>query len=165
MISVWICLLTFALLSITAEARDDRYESFFVFGDSLADNGNDFLVTYLMAAQPAIPPSVSPHRTYFDGRFSNGYVAFEYLWQMLGGGAPGTPDGLKPFLSSPLARPEGAVDFAFGGTGTPYLDRTPGGLFVPGLRGQVELFGAALRGKKAPRRALYAIVTGANDYG
>jgi phospholipase/lecithinase/hemolysin len=165
MMSVWICLLTFALLSITAEAEHGRYEDFFVFGDSLADNGNDLLVTRLMGAQPAIPPSVSPHRTYFDGRFSNGYVAFEYLWQMLGGGAPGTREGLTPFLASPLARPEGAVDFAFGGTGTPLLDRTPGGLFVPGLKGQVELFRAALRGRKAPKEALYAIVTGANDYG
>jgi phospholipase/lecithinase/hemolysin len=88
----------------------------------------------------------------------------EYLWQLLSGHAPGSSKGLKPFLAAPLLGPTGAIDFAFGGTGTPFLDQTPGGLWAPGLKGQVELFRAALLGRKPSKRALYVVITGANDY-
>jgi phospholipase/lecithinase/hemolysin len=140
-----------------------QYDSFYGFGDSLADTGNVFILSSALGADPAPPPSVSPHRAYFAGRFSNGPVAFEYFWQMLSGKASGTPGGLVPFLASPL-KDRGAVNFAFGGTGTRFVDRTPGGLYAPGLKGQVELFRALLRGRKPSRRALFAIVTGSNDY-
>src|SRR6476620_8616626 len=99
------------------------YDSLFVFGDSLADNGNDLLLSTALGADPPAPPSASPHNTYYRGRFSNGPVAFEYLWQLLSGAAPGSARGLKPFLSAPIFGSTGAVDFAFGGTGTPYLDQ------------------------------------------
>jgi phospholipase/lecithinase/hemolysin len=157
-------LLAFLVLPQTIVAQAPRYDSFYAFGDSLADIGNVFLASQALGIDPAPPPSVSPHRTYFLGRFSNGPVAFEYLWQLLSGQAPGAPNGLKPFLAAPILGPTNAVDFAFGGTGTPYIDQTPGGLYAPGLKGQVELFHAALRGRRPSRRTLYAIVTGANDY-
>ncbi len=101
---------------------------------------------------PPVPPSTSPHRTYFEGRFSNGYVGFEYLWHRLTGHEPGSRLALKPFLAAPLIQQRAcAVDFAFGGTGTPYLDQTPGGFWSPGLKGQVELFGWRFLGEN-PRR-------------
>jgi phospholipase/lecithinase/hemolysin len=155
-----------ALLVIagTTISGDQRYDSLYIFGDSLADNGNDFILTKLLGANPAAPPSVSPHKAYFNGHFGNGPVEFEYLWQRLSGQAPGTRNGVRAFLEFPVLGPTGAVDFAFGGTGTPFLDQTPGGFFAPGLKGQVELFRAALAGRRPSKRAVYGIVTGANDY-
>ena len=64
-------------------ARAPHFLRFFVFGDSLSDTGNDFILSSALGAQPALPPSVSPNRTYFNGRFSNGPVAVEYLWGRL----------------------------------------------------------------------------------
>lgn len=140
------------------------YDSFYVFGDSLADIGNVLITSQRLGIDPAPPPSASPHRTYYHGRFSNGPIAFEYLWQQLSGHAPETSRALKPFLTAPVLGATGAVNFAFGGTGTGYISQTPGGLYAPGLKGQVELFRAALRGRSPSKRALYAIVTGSNDY-
>ena len=157
-------LLTLFLLPLATSAETPRYDSLYVFGDSLADIGNVFIASTALGSDPAPPPSISPHRAYFEGHFSNGPVAFEYLWQRLSGQAPGSPKGLKAFLAAPFLGPTGAVDFAFGGTGTPFIDQTPGGLYAPGLKGQVELFRAAIRGRRPSKHALYVIVTGANDY-
>jgi len=156
-----VCLLAFAG---TAAAQVPHYDSFYTFGDSLADTGNIFAGTTFLRFDPPVPPSEHPHQTYFHGRFSNGPVAFEYLWELLSGNPPGSPGGLKPFTTAPILGRTGAVDFSFGGTGTPFLDQTPGGFFAPGLKGQIELFRAGLRGRRPSRHALYAIVTGANDY-
>ncbi len=138
------------------------FDSFYVFGDSLADNGNVWLTSAVLvkAGQIAGPPP-PPEGTYYQGRFSNGPVAFEYLWETLK--KPGSP-ALVPYIAAPVLRKTGAVNFAFGGTGTPVLDQTPGGLWAPGLLGQVGLFKLGLRGKSPSKYALYAIVSGANDY-
>lgn len=140
-------------------AKQSRVDLFVTFGDSLADTGNLYIMTRLLRQVPAIPPSDSPHRTYFEGRFSNGRVGFERLWdRMRGSAAP-----LRPFLSLGYVPSKGAVDFAFGGSGSDRLGQTPGGLYVPGLLGQVDLF-ATLRLGRLPARTVAAIVTGSNDY-
>ena len=162
-------LVTIVALSVMASRSASAqvippFNSLFVFGDSLADNGNDLLLSTALGTDPPVPPSASPHKTYYRGRFSNGPVAVEYLWQLLSGAAPGSAGGLRPFLAAPLLGAVGAVDYAFGGTGTPFLDQTPGGAWAPGLKGQVELFKAALGGRKPSKYALFVIVTGANDY-
>jgi len=159
-----VALLLFCLLPSIAAAQVPQFDSLYVFGDSLADNGNILMQTKAMRMDPPVPPSVTPHRTYFDGRFSNGYIAFEYLWQRLSGHRLDSPQALKPFLAAPALPKTGATNFAFGGTGTPYLDQTPGGFYSPGLKGQIELFRVALRGRQPSSRALYVISTGANDY-
>lgn len=161
-LGVLLCALLVVLGATTS--GDQRFDSLYVFGDSLADNGNDFILSRALGADPPAPPSLSPHRTYFNGRFSNGPVEFEYLWQRLSGQAPGTRNGLRAFLDFPVLGSNSAIDFAFGGTGTPFLDQTPGGFFAPGLKGQVELFRAALAGRRPSKRAVFGIVTGANDY-
>jgi len=160
---VVVCLLTLLVLTGTSYAQVPSFDAFYAFGDSLADNGNDFIYGQITRSNPVVPPSISPNRTYFNGRFSNGYVYVEYLWQLLSGNAPGSARGLKPSLSQPIFPLDAAIDFAFGGTGTPFLDQTPGGAFVPGLKGQIELFRAGLA-RRRPRRALYVIFTGFNDY-
>ena len=143
------------------EAQAPKFDAFFAFGDSLSDTGNLWLLTKAAGKDPAIPPSVSPHMTYFHGHFSNGPVAFEYLWDHITSSAGGR---VTPFLSTLRVPQRGAVSFAFGASGTGFIEPVPGSLFVPGLNGQVELFGIALRGRKAPQRALFAIFSGANDY-
>jgi phospholipase/lecithinase/hemolysin len=162
--SIIVLLLTTCLLPAAAAAQVPRFDSLYVFGDSLADNGNIFFMTKALGFEPAVPPSESPHRTYFDGRFSNGYMGVEFLWQRLSRHAPGSPQGLTPFLASPFGGMSRAINFAFGGTGTPKVDQTPGGFSAPGLQGQIELFRLTLRVRKPTRRPLYVISTGANDY-
>lgn len=158
-------LLIVCVLPSVASAQVPHFDSLYVFGDSLADNGNVLIQSESLGAKPPVPPSASPHRTYFKGRFSNGYVEFEYLWQRLTGKPLDGADALTPSLASPsLIKGAGAIDFAYGGTGTDYVDQTPGGMWAPGLKGQIELFRQALHGKKPSDRALYAIATGANDY-
>ena len=159
-----VALVVFCLLPSIAAAQVPQFDSFYAFGDSLADTGNILQQSKSMRMDPPVPPSVTPHRTYFDGRFSNGYIAFEFLWERLSGHRPGSFRGLKPFLEAPLLQKTGAINFAFGGTGTPLLDKTPGGFYAPGLKGQIELFRLALRGKQPSTRALYVVSTGANDY-
>ena len=145
---------------------DDRLpDAFYTFGDSLADNGNDLQLTRFLLQDPETPPSSSPHRTYYNGRFSNGPIAFEYLWAGITGQEIGAGHGVTPFLSLSSMDTKGAVNFAFGGSRTGYLDPIPGGsLLLPGLRAQVELFRRALHGRPPSRRALYGIATGANEY-
>jgi phospholipase/lecithinase/hemolysin len=152
------------LLPAGAAAQIPKFDSLYVFGDSLADQGNIFHLTKALRVEPAVAPSESPHHTYFDGRFSNGYIGFEYLWQRLSRQGPGSQKGLQSFLGSPFGETARAVNFAFGGTGTPYLDQTPGGFWAPGLKGQVELFRLSLHMRTPSANALYAITTGANDY-
>ncbi len=159
-----VALLVVSLFPAAAAAQLSTYDSFYVFGDSLADNGNVWRTSRRLGIDPAPPPSTSPHLTYYNGRFSNGPVAFEYLWELVSGHAPDSDGGLKAFSSTPVPGPTRAVDFAFGGTGTPHVSQTPGGLFAPGLKGQVELFRLALRGRRPSKHALYAIATGSNDY-
>ena len=131
----FVALIVLCLLPSIAAAQVPQFDSLYVFGDSLADNGNILTQTKVMRMNPPVPPSVTPHRTYFNGRFSNGYIAYEYLWQRLSGQRPGSPNGLKPILDAPVMPKTGATNFAFGGTGTPYLDQTPGGFYAPGLGG------------------------------
>jgi phospholipase/lecithinase/hemolysin len=156
--------LSIALFGRTAHAQIPAFDAMYVFGDSLADNGNHYITTRLLGLNPPAPPSDSPHMTYFGGRFSNGYVEVEYLWQRLSGNAPDSQNGLKPFLAQPFLPLGPAVDFAFGGTGTPLIDQNPGGLYLPGLKGQVELYRAALPPRRKPKRPLFVIITGSNDY-
>jgi len=163
----WLCvgaLVFFADSLHTVAQVAPPFTAFYAFGDSLVDNGNDFILTQRAGLQPAIPPSRSPHAAYFDGRFSNGPVAFEYLWQLLSDNAPGSPGGLTALLRDPVNVRHRAIDFAFGGTGTGVLDPTPGGFLAPGLRGQVDLYRTLVARGHAPARALFAIFAGAGDY-
>ncbi len=159
-----VALFILLLVPSAASAQIPQFDAFYVFGDSLADNGNIFIQTDRMGLEPPAPPSETPHRMYFEGRFSNGYVGVEYLWQRVSGHRVGSSRGLKPFLALPSIQNPSAINFAFGGTGTPNVDLTPGGFPAPGLKGQVELFRSALNGKRPSSHALYVISTGANDY-
>lgn len=160
-------LIYFALLCVScalaqaASPQTPRFDAMYVFGDSLSDNGNDLILTKLLRLDPAIPPSETPHRTYFQGRFSNGPIAFEYLWRAIKQKQTAT---VTPSLAFAQPTQSGAINFAFGGATSGLYATTPGGFIVPGLLGQVEAFRLGLRGGKPKQMALYAIWIGANDY-
>lgn len=154
-----LCLCSFFIQ--TASAETPRFDSMYVFGDSLSDNGNDLTLTKLIGVSPAIPPSETPHRTYYQGRFSNGPVAFEYLWQLI----KQNPNAVvKPSLALASPLQPGAINYAFGGATSGASATTPRGFPVPGLLGQVEAFRFGLLGRQAPSRSLFALWIGANDY-
>lgn len=115
-----------------------RYD-LFVFGDSLSDIGRFFQAT--LGTIPASPP-------YFNGRFSNGPLAVEYL----------APEfGLNLSLAS---------DFAIGGaqTGnTNFFDRPPLVQFG-GLLTQVTNFRSQATTLGADGDDLYVIWAGGNDF-
>ena len=131
-----------------------NHDALFVFGDSISDTGNFLILSKALGADPAIPPSDSPHKTYFRGRFSNGPIVFEHLWDRMNpqGGA------VVPSLALTRLPPRTAVSFAFGASGTGSACAP-----IPGLLCQVGLFAQALNGSQPSRRALYAVFSGAND--
>jgi phospholipase/lecithinase/hemolysin len=169
-----------------SEAQRARYDAMYVFGDSLLDTGNVWLATKAAGLNPAIPPSESPHRTYFRGRFSNGPVAVEYLWELInnrrgegddddeddeddedddddGDDDEDSDERVVPSLDTQRIPNANAVNFAFGGSGTGLVTQIPAGP-VPGLQGQIRHFQAFLIGRPLPRRTLFVIFSGANDY-
>ena len=157
-----ICLVFFAIFAFPASwAASPKNDAFYVFGDSLSDTGNDIILTNAQLIFPAIPPSEKPHRTYFNGRFSNGPVSVEYLWRLLQKDRNAV---LTPFMSKKGLTLDGGVSLAFGGSMSGFVNQTPGLFYVPGVLGQIELFRKALKGKKPKAGALYVIWTGANDY-
>ena len=139
---------------MSARHRIPNYDAFFVFSDSLGDTGNDLILTTSLGLTPAIPPSVSPHKTYFRGRFSNGPILFEHFWSALSSSG----GSVTPSLSVTSIPRAGALSFAYGGS-------TSGTICFPlaGLRCQVEQFAQLLGGAAPPRRSLYAVFSGAND--
>lgn len=158
------CLMLFCLCWIfiqPASAQTPRFNAMYVFGDSLSDVGNDLILSKLFGENPAVPPSESPHRTYFQGRFSNGPVAFEYLWRLI---KQNPSAKVKPSFGLALPSQNGAISYAFGGATAGFSTTTPGGFPVPGLLGQVEAFRFGLFGRKPPLRSLFALWIGPNDY-
>jgi len=99
--------IAFSLLSaiLPFKASAQNFDAFYIFGDSLVDNGNLFGVT-----RNLVPPSPP----YFNGRFSNGPVWVEILGPKLGisadstnnfafgGATSGTFNALSPLLGVPL---------------------------------------------------------------
>lgn len=154
-------LLFATVMASSAIAAQPNYAAMYVFGDSLSDTGNDFAATTAQQMVPAIPPSVTPYATYWQGRFSNGPVAVEYLWRFM---SRNNNAQLAPFVSNPSLDGKTSVNFAFGGAGSGIQNATPTGFLVPGLVGQVGLYTTALAGRKSRPDALYVVWSGSNDY-
>ena len=98
-----------ATLATTASAQ--TYNRLVVFGDSLSDNGNLYLLTN--RTQPPSPP-------YVNGRFSNGPVFTE----LLGFNAANFNGSVT-----------GSINFAYGGARTDSLLQVP-----PGMRDQLSTY-------------------------
>ena len=99
--AVAVALATF--LPTGALAKVNTLSNLFVFGDSLSDSGNSKVVSNLATGGAGtLPPS-----PYFDGRFSNGLVAAEYLWK-----------AFNPSDGSFQASLSGGTNYAIGGSTT-----------------------------------------------
>ena len=128
------------------------YSSLYVFGDSLADSGNNAAffdsVTApgaLRTPTPLAGPSIPSYPYATSNTYSNGKVWVDYLADNLG-------------LSS-LASNLGGTNYAFGGARTG-PDTSPS--FPPSLTEQVAMAFGTL-GAVAPGSALYVVEGGGND--
>ncbi|RCW68137.1 SGNH/GDSL hydrolase family protein [Pseudorhodoferax soli] len=142
-------------------AGRSNYQELYVFGDSLSDTGNSLVATTAQQMVPALPPSRSPNATYWQGRYTNGPVAAEYLWDLMN---RKNGSELTPSLVLDGRVKKAGVSFAFGGSTSGVSSQSPLGFTVPGLLGQIQMFNALLAGKKAPANALYVVWSGSNDY-
>jgi len=127
---------------VAEETPDLGFEGIVVFGDSLSDTGNFFLIsgdTY-----PVSPP-------YYDGRFSNGPVWIESFAPMLGVDA----DFNTPYLANPFL----ADNFATGGANSDDSDIWGLGL---GLQTQIGIYAGT--GRDFASDDLAVVWAGANDY-
>ena len=135
--------LLLALLAAPSIAgADDDYSRLVVFGDSLSDTGNNFVILGATSAAPYDPIPTFP---YDSLRYSNGKVWIERLAGEL---------DLRSDARSALANP-GSTNFAFGGA------RAIGGL-VPDVSQQVGLY-LQSTGFTADPDALYVFNFGGND--
>ena len=117
------------LLLAAVPAQAATYSRVIAFGDSLSDTGNFLALTGNTLPQPG---------DYFEGRFSNGTVAVEWL-----------ADGLGVALQN----------YAYGGAKT----GTGGQIVGTGLQSQVLQFASSLGDAPADPNALYFVWGGAND--
>ena len=135
----------FAGVSATAIAGE-----IFVFGDSLSDNGNLFLLTGgtsgdVFTTDPSRSPRL-PTPPYFDGRASNGPLWVERFAAGLG-------------VAVPQPAATGGTNYAFvgavsgPGSSSPYP--------IPTVTGQVDLY--LKNGKPATPDDLFVVWAGAND--
>jgi phospholipase/lecithinase/hemolysin len=106
--AIQICVLAtaFAMTGLLpASAWALQLDNLFVFGDSLSDGGNSGLRTQQYTGNPL---AVFPPFPYYNGQYSNGPVAAQYLWDSYN---PGNPGGFIPSLA-------GGTNYAIGGATT-----------------------------------------------
>ena len=133
-------------IAATAQAAGE-YSALYVFGDSLSDPGN----AYVLIGQSAVPPfEPVPSAPYEIGdfHFSNGRTWIEYLAPRL---------NLRRGSLPAFERPRRFGNYAIGGSRL-----RPGTSPLQTFAGQVGIFFFNLRGT-APGDALYAVEFGGND--
>ena len=146
--SIFKCLVSATALAAAAlvgvPAQAGPYSNLFVFGDSLSDNGNNFLAGAFDPNQVVTGNSYIPSYTYASHVYSNGPVWATYFASMLG--VPLAPSAA------------GGGDFAFGGatTGGPVS-------FPYSLRTQTDLYLAGALSHVAQADALYVVAGGGNN--
>lgn len=139
-----------------ANAWATAFTGLYAFGDSLSDAGNSpsaVLSIYKLIGGFCDPGHPCP--PYFDGRYSNGPVAVEYLADsVLPGGA--TPANFFDFGISGATT--GIGNYGDGGTVA-----SPGAYGLPGMAQEIGLY-LTLSGGAADPNALYFVWGGANDF-
>lgn len=144
-----------ALAPSAVLARVQQIDRMIVIGDSLSDGGNSGLLT-----QTAVPPAGIPASPYAGGRWSNGPVAAEQLWQLFNPSAA----PLKPSQA-------GGTNFAVVGATTgsanvvsvdPNFPSALRPLFA-NTAAAAQLPAAVAAADPDPQRSLYLVWLGAND--
>ena len=158
----------FALLLAGGNVSAAGFSALYTFGDSLSDVGDNpaaAMSIYKLLAGNCDPSH--PCGPYDHGRFTNGFVAPEYLAAAL------FPGGVNPVNFHSYAvggATTGIGNFGDGGSATKEGDLIPipvPGVFpLPGMKGELKVFTQDLNdaGGKADPNALYFVWGGANDY-
>lgn len=141
----FVTLLAIVLLAIMASPNVQAtvVSDVYVFGDSLSDQGNDYLIT-----GGAVPPPEYSNGSVF-GRFTNGPNYVDFLSEAIG--VPVAPSVA------------GGTNYAYGGARTDY--RAPSSPFALSLLEQRDAYLAGLSGASADPRASYLVWGGSNDLG
>lgn len=132
------------------------FGSMYVFGDSLSDGGSSpsaVLSIYKLLGGNCDP--FHPCPPYFEGRYSNGMVAAEYLAQQI---LPSGNSASHFFNYAVSGATTGIGNFGDNGTTT-----IPGLFGLPGMNQEIGLYLSNVNGI-ADSQALYFIWGGANDF-
>ncbi|CAK8540599.1 unnamed protein product [Lathyrus sativus] len=156
------------VLTFLVPRSEARLRSFFVFGDSLVDNGNNnYLLTTARADSP--PYGIDYPTRKPTGRFSNGFNIPDLISQKLGA------ESTLPYLSSELSGENLLTGANFGSAGVGILNDT-GVQFINVIRmhTQLDYFEeyqprlTALIGtsqtKRLVNQALFLMTVGGNDF-
>ena len=147
-------LLSLSLLFSGWAAADFTYDGLVVFGDSLSDSGNKYVVTGLSNTPPynLLDPFLVPDGPYTKGglHHSNGKTWVEQYAK---------PLGLGGMVRPALRNPGEATNYAYGGARARDASATSPNLHLPG---QVTTFLADTGGVASPD-ALHVIFIGGND--
>jgi len=156
---VWILAFSAALFSTSAMALPTDFSKLYVFGDSLSDTGNDFLLS---------GGNIPPPTRYDAGRFSNGPMWVEALVAAFGINPAHFVPSLSPQAGTANFQAGYSLNYAYGGSTTGIQSKTPDDLLlVRGVLGQVADFSSlatAAGGTFDPAHSLYTVWSGANDY-
>ncbi|KAI9078859.1 hypothetical protein K1719_039200 [Acacia pycnantha] len=163
-----IMILSVVMVMAMATSKAEGARAFFVFGDSLVDNGNNnYLATTARADAPPYGIDYPTRRP--TGRFSNGYNIPDFISQELGS------ESTLPYLSPELTGRRLLIGANFASAGIGILNDT-GIQFVNIIRiyRQLEYFEeyqrrvspliGATRTKRLVNRALVLITLGGNDF-
>ena len=90
-------ILLLCLIGLTGQARaDDGFDRVFIYGDSLSDAGNLYLLTGQVSLPPYLPVPSAPYEV--DGeRFTNGKTWAEHFAKRLGDKS-GSKPSLRPVV-------------------------------------------------------------------
>ncbi|WP_367155326.1 SGNH/GDSL hydrolase family protein [Methylomonas sp. HYX-M1] len=146
------------LMFFGSHAQANGKISLFVFGDSLSDVGNDYIVTNTEGVAVPIPPA----GRYYNGRFSNGPNAVDYLWEIIGDGSSVKP--VERIADVEINKQTQALSFAYGGSETGLKNSVLGQFEVIGLLGQIDMFRALKGNHKHLKHGIALVWSGANDY-
>ncbi|KAK7295318.1 hypothetical protein RJT34_18224 [Clitoria ternatea] len=153
---------------IVAPRAEARARAFFVFGDSLVDNGNNnYLQTVARANAPPYGIDYPTHRP--TGRFSNGFNIPDFISQELGA------ESTVPYLSPELKGEKLLVGANFASAGVGILNDTGDHFMnIIKMHKQLENFkeyqrrvSALIGGSRTKRlvnQALVLITVGGNDF-
>uniref|UniRef100_A0A7N0UFR7 GDSL esterase/lipase n=1 Tax=Kalanchoe fedtschenkoi TaxID=63787 RepID=A0A7N0UFR7_KALFE len=155
------CLMPWAVLS------EPQVPCYFIFGDSLADPGNNnFLQTQAKANYPPYGVDFPKGPT---GRFTNGRTVVDFIAQLLG-----FPDFIPPFMTATGSQILKGVNYASGAagirreSGKTQGDRLSLGEQVFLHKTTVSRLGLLLKGRKAAlnylKKCIYTVGFGSNDY-
>jgi phospholipase/lecithinase/hemolysin len=101
---------------------------------------------------------------YYNGRFANGAVAVDYLWQAIGNGTPIKSAADFLYGGNFNSNRTQAISFAYGGSETGFRNSVLGQFDVNGVLGQVGEFRVLKIDNRPLNNSLALVWSGGNDY-